>query len=303
MASKKLVFLGRLGENEARVIQFHVDEGYTYTVLNRRPNDTDAYPVPSENVTVDGSTLYWTVMSGDVAQEGLGECQVVESENGKIVKTEVYDTRIGHALDGSGDPPEPWESWVHEVTEAAETAEAYAVGTRGGVDVEPGDPAYNNNSEYYAGQAAGSAQDADGAKRDAVSAKNDAVTAKNDAVNAKNDAVNAKNDAVDAKTAAQTAQGKAEDAEGTATQKAQAASGSADAAAADALKAEGYANGKQNGTAVGSGSPYYHNNADYFRGQASISATAAAGSATAAADSAALREPDVPSGKGDALRL
>ena len=47
MAAKELIFLGRLGENEARVIPFHVDEGYTYTVLNRRPQDAEAYPVPS----------------------------------------------------------------------------------------------------------------------------------------------------------------------------------------------------------------------------------------------------------------
>lgn len=36
----------------------------------------------------------------------------------------------------------------------------------------------------------------------------------------------------------------------------------------NALKAEGYANGTQNGTAVGSSSPYYHNNAKYWKEQA-----------------------------------
>ena len=38
-------------------------------------------------------------------------------------------------------------------------------------------------------------------------------------------------------------------------------------AATSALKSEGYAIGKQNGTAVESGSPYYHNNSEYFSGQ------------------------------------
>ena len=42
---------------------------------------------------------------------------------------------------------------------------------------------------------------------------------------------------------------------------------------ADALKAEGYATGKQNGTDVGSGSPYYHNNAAYYAEQAAQSAS------------------------------
>lgn len=66
-----------------------------------------------------------------------------------------------------------------------------------------------------------------------------------------------------------------------------AASSSATSAATNALKAEGYAVGKQNGQAVASGSPYYHNNAEYFSGLAGQSATDAASSATAAAASVA----------------
>ena len=50
--------------------------------------------------------------------------------------------------------------------------------------------------------------------------------------------------------------------------KAGAESAEADAIA-KALVAEGYANGKQNGVPVTSGSPYYENNAEYFKNQAS----------------------------------
>ena len=57
-------------------------------------------------------------------------------------------------------------------------------------------------------------------------------------------------------------------------------------ASADALKAEGYALGTQDGQAVEEGSDYYHNNAEYFAGQAEEKAQAAAGSATSAAGSA-----------------
>ena len=57
---------------------------------------------------------------------------------------------------------------------------------------------------------------------------------------------------------------------------AQAAGGSASDAAADALKAEGFANGEQNGQAVPSTSPYYHNNAEYFKDQAEAAAQDAA---------------------------
>jgi len=58
----------------------------------------------------------------------------------------------------------------------------------------------------------------------------------------------------------------------TASNKAGEASSSASSANTDALKAEGYAVGQQDGTDVGSGSEYYHNNAKYYSGEASASA-------------------------------
>ena len=217
-----------------------------------------------------------------------------------------------------------------------ENSEAWAVGQRDGVDVGSSDPTYHNNSKYYAGQAADSASTASaastaasGAKDDAVSAKNAAVSAKNDAVTAKNDAVTAKNAAVSAKETAEswatggssgtpsasnnakyyseqaassatTASTKAGEASGSATtasNKAGEAATSATSAETQALKAEGFAVGEQNGTDVGSGSPYYHNNAEYYAGQASGSATTAttqagnaSGSATTAGNKALVAE-------------
>lgn len=53
-----------------------------------------------------------------------------------------------------------------------------------------------------------------------------------------------------------------------------------------ALKAEGYAVGKQNGSDVSTTSPYYHNNAEYHAAQAKISATSAASSSGSAANNA-----------------
>lgn len=54
--------------------------------------------------------------------------------------------------------------------------------------------------------------------------------------------------------------------------------------ATSADKAEGYAVGKQNGTDVTSGSPYYENNAKYYAAAAGSSASSAASSATSAAN-------------------
>ena len=57
----------------------------------------------------------------------------------------------------------------------------------------------------------------------------------------------------------------------------QAANSSATSASSNALKAEGFANGKQNGQAVPGTSPYYHNNAEYFMEKAQEAAQEAEG--------------------------
>lgn len=176
---------------------------------------------------------------------------------------------------------------------SAEDAEAYAVGKRGGVDVEDTDPTYHNNAKYYATSAAGDASDAKDYRDAALQAKNaanaDAGYASADALVAEGyssgtqagDPVesgspyyhnNAKYYAEQAETSA----GNASTSEINAGLSETAASGSASAAAADALKSEGYAIGKQNGADVASGSPYYHNSAKYYKEQAAASATASA---------------------------
>lgn len=60
---------------------------------------------------------------------------------------------------------------------------------------------------------------------------------------------------------------------------------SATNAGAEALKSEGYATGKQNGSDVGSGSPYYENNAEYYADEAAGSATSAEAAAQTAQES------------------
>lgn len=60
----------------------------------------------------------------------------------------------------------------------ADKSEAYAVGQKDGVDVPSSDPAYHNNSKYYAQQAESSATSASGsASRAATSASNAAASA------------------------------------------------------------------------------------------------------------------------------
>lgn len=71
-------------------------------------------------------------------------------------------------------------------------------------------------------------------------------------------------------------------------------------AAENALKAEGYAVGRQNGEPVDQESPYYHGHAAYFAGEAGVSAATAAGSAGDAAGSAAAAGRSAGSAAGSA---
>lgn len=148
---KKPIKIGKLGENEARVIRFPIGDimtefpGAIFSLLNKRPFDPDAYPVPTENYVVDGEYLLWTVTSGDVAQKGEGECEIVASRDGQIVKDVIYRTDIERSLDGSENPPDPWQGWIDDVTEAAERAERAVEElhdiTATAETLEPGEPA------------------------------------------------------------------------------------------------------------------------------------------------------------------
>lgn len=191
------------------------------------------------------------------------------------------------------------ENAASSVIEQANTSEAYAVGKRDGVDVGSSDPAYHNNSKYYAtaagdsaaaaagsantasdkaGEASGSATIADNKATEASgyagSANANALKSEGFAVGQQNgDDVSSgsdyfHNNAKYYKEQAAASAANAGASETNAGNSETAASGSASAASASALASEGYATGKQNGTDVASGSPYYENNAKFFKEQA-----------------------------------
>lgn len=112
----------------------------------------------------------------------------------------------------------------------------------------------------------------------ASSADEDAQTASGAATSASGSAINAANSALNALEAQQQASGYASDANRNAISASDSALNAiamAGQATDKALKAEGYAVGKQNGADVDSSSPYYQNNAKYFKEDAEDSADAA----------------------------
>lgn len=72
-----------------------------------------------------------------------------------VWKTRTYDIEVYEGLNGGEVIPEPAEkAWYIELQERCDyvlkSAEAWAVGQRGGEDVDETDETYQNNSKYYA---------------------------------------------------------------------------------------------------------------------------------------------------------
>ena len=143
-------------------------------------------------------------------------------------------------------------------------AEGYAVGEQNGEAVGSGSEYYQNNAEYYNTQAHNAASSAGSS---ASSASTDALKAEGYAVGKQNGAA-VGSDSPYYHNSAEYYNTQAGNSATNAGNSATSAGNSATTAAADALESEGYANGEQNGAPVGSGSPYYHNNAKYWRDQA-----------------------------------
>lgn len=122
--------LGRLGENLHRRIEFDVGEfaeqypNATYSLMHQRAGDNAAYPV--ENVTQDGTSLYWTVTNSDLTAQGQGKCELIVVDGDVIAKSIYYLTVVLPALDGSGEAPSPWDSMLEQFEALKEAAEAAA---------------------------------------------------------------------------------------------------------------------------------------------------------------------------------
>ena len=146
--------VGYVGENEYRKLIFDISalreefpEAF-YSIAFQRPGDQAAYPVPDSQIDISGGLLCWTMSDADLAKSGAGHCQLTLSYGSTIAKTAIYAVDVRAALDGSAEPPEPWQSWVESVTGAAEAASRSAVDAKAEAD----------RAEGYANQAEGVVQ-------------------------------------------------------------------------------------------------------------------------------------------------
>lgn len=189
------------------------------TVIKEVVLDNDQITVPAECLAKAGVNLIIGVWGGNFVTElptvwcACGEIQDSTNPSAASNHDEPTASNVAQML-GLAERAEEALSGIEDIINQAEqdeqsirtlleivpehiddNSEAWAVGTRFGVDVPSTDPTYHNNSKYYSEHA---------------------DLAKNQAVSARTDAVSAKEDAVTAKTAAQTAQAAAESAAATA---------------------------------------------------------------------------------------
>ena len=255
--------------------------------------------------TLDGDTIIYDVLQSDVAEDGVTKFtlkvqQTVDGEINILYAAHFAMQVTDPECDDSEAPDDPnfslLEQLVAEVQELDLDSEAWAVGTRGGEPVQPGDPAYNNSAKWWAENVQHVAEEEiQKAEAWASGTKGGVPVGESDPAyhnNSKYYSEQAGTSATNAATSESNASGSAS-----------AASGSATASSTSALVSEGYAKGSQNGTPVESGT-YFHDNAKYYKEQAATSATnaatsesnasgsasAASGSATASSTSALVSE-------------
>lgn len=239
-----------------------------------------AYDSTDGAVSVSGSTVTVTTLQQMTACGGKVMCELRITSGSDVLGTLnfILDCEPSALSDDTpiSDTDIPaierdFEAALAEAEADALIAEGYAKGTQDGVPATPGEPYYQDNAKYYKEQAEAAASGTGG---DALKAEGYAVGTQNGVPVGsgspyyQNNAKYYEGEAATSASNAHTSETNAGTSETNAGNSATAASGSASAAAASALVSEGWANGEQNGTPVSSGSPYYQNNAKYWKDQA-----------------------------------
>jgi len=293
-----------------------------------KPSDTS----PSIGLcSLDGSNIIYDVLQSDVSEDGVIKftIKVQHNDDGNIsiLYAAHFDIQVTDPeCDDSHAPDDPnysiLEGLIAQVEEYEYDSEAYAVGTRGGVPVEPGDPTYHNSAKWWAENVELLVEEqVQEAESWAVGTRGGVPVEPDDPAyhnNAKFHKEQAAASAVLAAASESAASGSASDAlryKNAASQSATDASGYASAASGSANDALGYKNDASNSATLAEGykntasqkatdaSGYataangsandalgYKNDASGYATAASNSATAASGSATTASNEALVSE-------------
>lgn len=153
-------------------LPFEVPSGATVTIQGTKPDMTGfQYHCSAQGSIVTADlTDQMTVLAGEVTTEIvitdtelniLGTCNfIINVENAALSKDiPISETELPLLQEAIQAAAEASAS-AQAAAESVEDSEAYAIGTRGGVQVQPGDPAYHNNSKYFSDNFVGYITDA-----------------------------------------------------------------------------------------------------------------------------------------------
>lgn len=117
---KRLLPLGRQGENEALQIVFDVSqliadygEG-TAVLVAQRSQDVAPYTIVT---TQSDKTVTWTISSTDTLYQGVGKANLMWNVNNTIAKTIDFDTYVFPSISGIVTVPDALQSWYNEMLE------------------------------------------------------------------------------------------------------------------------------------------------------------------------------------------
>lgn len=117
---KRLLPLGRQGENEALQIVFDVSrliadygEG-TAVLVAQRSQDVAPYTIVT---TQSDKTVIWTISSTDTLYQGVGKANLMWNVNNTIAKTIDFDTYVFPSISGIVTVPDALQSWYNEMIE------------------------------------------------------------------------------------------------------------------------------------------------------------------------------------------
>lgn len=117
---KKLLPLGRQGENEALQIVFNVSELIaeygegTAVLVAQRSQDVAPYAIVTSQTD---KTVTWTISSTDTLYQGVGKANLMWNVNNTIAKTIDFDTYVFPSISGIVAVPDALESWYNEMIE------------------------------------------------------------------------------------------------------------------------------------------------------------------------------------------
>lgn len=120
---QEIFTIGKTGENLVTEVEFPAYEGMRAALTYKRANDETPYPIA---LTEDEDGWVWTVTSTDLAQHGLGRCEVIYTEGEAVKLSRMWYVNVEESLEPAGEVPSGWESYYEDIIEAGSNAQEAA---------------------------------------------------------------------------------------------------------------------------------------------------------------------------------